>query len=193
MIVFNAITIVLSWFTAYVITFPSVSIIFMDSICRFCKLLEMKYDLCCSVISLFIFNLLFSSPIWYPFLMPQSLIPQKHFIDKCAQNVKMYLQQLYRSIYSIILFTTSANTDTHIELSIIRFKMKSAVKSKTVIPKASLHICSDGATILFTLGLRICPLTHSCVDFEQYFCTFNKWLSILFNQLLSEMFLLQRG
>lgn len=43
------------------------------------------------------------------------------------------------------LFTTSDDTDTHIELSIIRFKIKSAVNPlksmKTVIPKAfALHI-----------------------------------------------------
>lgn len=75
----------------------------------------------------------------------------------CTKVVTVNLQQLYRSIaiqdthlfycnvYKMIykLFTTSDNTDTHIELSMIRFKIKSAVNPlmKTVIPEAfALHI-----------------------------------------------------
>lgn len=81
-------------------------------------------------------------------------------MDICAQKVvKINLQQLYRSVaiqvthlfncnvYKMIykLFT-SDNADTHIELSMIRFKIKSAVipLMKTVIPKAfALHIYSN--------------------------------------------------
>lgn len=60
-------------------------------------------------------------------------------------------------------------------------------------PKLLLYVYSMwwGSHFVY-IWFRICPLTHPCVDFEQYFCTFNKWSSVLFNQLVSEVSLLHR-
>lgn len=65
--------------------------------------------------------------------------------------------------------------------------------SKTILKALALYTLYDEANILFTFGLRIFlifffPLTHSCVDFKQYFCTFNKRSSILFSPLVLRVF-----
>lgn len=110
-----------------------------------------------------------------------------------TQDPHLLNSNVYKSMIIYKLFTTWDNT--HIELSVIRKINQECCTSTDEYENChSQSICFKSYSVWW--GSRVVyidegfALQRSCVDFEQYFCTFNKWSSILFNHLLSEVSLL---
>lgn len=166
----------------------------------------MKYSLCCSVTGVLFNHRTPAAPHWEP-LFKATNLESSTALHRCVclqgredepplaltapariqlttNSVLMFTKKNMRSFVSCLHHRTAPT----LTLRCPRLREESLECRRLTLDYDNSHSQSigfvypvdGGANHFFTCGSRICPLAHSCVDFQQYFCTFNKWLSILF-------------